>query len=201
MPVAVLLIAVAFLFGSLPTGVLLSRLLIGTDIREVGSGNIGAANVARTAGYKVGVLVAAIDILKGVIPVLLGLWLSQGHTVLALIALAAVLGHDFSLFIRFRGGKGVATTVGVVLVLAPLTAVIAAIVWLAVMVIWRYSSAASLAALVILPVVAYFSKQPPSYVAVMVALCLLGLGKHWENILRLAQGKERRFRVRPADGS
>src|SRR5689334_9195015 len=114
---SLLLICLAFVLGSFPSGVVLGRLLGGRDVRRYGSGNIGAANVAREMGFKVGIPVALADVFKG----LIAIWLAQGaglgHITLALVALAAVLGHDFSLFLRFRGGKGVATTLGVALAL------------------------------------------------------------------------------------
>src|SRR5579872_1265127 len=99
LPVVVL----AFLLGSIPTGVLLPRLLGGKDVRRHGSGNIGAANVVRTSGFKVGALVGLIDILKGLVPVLIGRMVGVDHTALALVAVVAVLGHDYSLFLRLRG--------------------------------------------------------------------------------------------------
>jgi glycerol-3-phosphate acyltransferase PlsY len=197
----VLLIAVAVLVGSLPTGLLVARRAIGTDIRQEGSGNIGAANVARTAGMKVGALVAVLDILKGVVPVLLALWASLDHTAVALVAVAAVLGHDFSLFLSFKGGKGVATTLGVAIVLAPLAALAAIVSWIIIMAIWRYSSVASLTALLIAPAVSALTGSPSAYTLALVALCLIGLAKHWENIVRLAQGRENKFRQRPASGA
>jgi glycerol-3-phosphate acyltransferase PlsY len=192
---------VAFLVGSFPSGVVLTRLLTGRDVRDVGSGNIGAANAVRAGGFKVGAAVALADILKGVIPVLLGRWIGLGASELALVALAAVLGHDFSLFLRFKGGKGVATTLGVALVLAPLATSLAMITWVGILLPWRISSLASLVALAFLPVYVWLTGGPPAYVVVTIVLFLLSAAKHWENIVRLAHGKEPSFRRRPADGA
>jgi glycerol-3-phosphate acyltransferase PlsY len=192
---------VAFLVGSFPSGVVLTRLLTGRDVRDVGSGNIGAANAVRAGGFKVGAAVALADILKGVIPVLLGRWIGLGASELALVALAAVLGHDFSLFLRFKGGKGVATTLGVALVLAPLATALAMITWVGILLPWRISSLASLVALAFLPVYVWLTGGPPAYVVVTIVLFLLSAAKHWENIVRLAHGKEPSFRRRPADGA
>ncbi|MDQ2762587.1 MAG: glycerol-3-phosphate 1-O-acyltransferase PlsY [Pseudomonadota bacterium] len=190
---ALLVICLAIIVGSIPSGVILSRLFTGKDVRKAGSGNFGAANVVRTAGLRIGVLVAIADILKGVLPVALGLAAGLSHPALALVALAAVAGHDFSIFIRLRGGKGVATTLGVALMLVPIVAVIAMLVWLATMGISRYSALASLIALAVLPVLALLTAQPGAYIWLFVALFVLAAGKHWENIVRLSRGKESRF--------
>src|SRR5438270_11965888 len=117
-----LLMILAFAFGSFPSGMIVSRRFDVDDIREHGSGNIGASNVAYVAGFRAGALVGFLDIVKGIIPVLVAIWLRLPHADLALVGLAAVLGHDFSIALRFRGGKGVATTFGVALMLAPYAA-------------------------------------------------------------------------------
>jgi glycerol-3-phosphate acyltransferase PlsY len=192
---------VAFLLGSFPSGVVLTRLLTGRDVRGLGSGNIGAANAVRVGGFKVGAAVALADILKGVVAVLLGRWVGLGSSQVALVAFAAVLGHDFSLFLRFKGGKGVATTLGVALVLAPLATTLAMITWLVVLLPWRISSLASLLALALLPVYVWLTGGSSPYVIVTLLLFLLSAAKHWENIVRLAHGKEPSFRRRPADGA
>lgn len=195
-------VGLAFLLGSIPTGVLLSRLLGGKDVRQHGSGNIGAANVVRASGFKVGALVGLIDILKGVVPVLVGRLLGVDETALAIIAVAAVLGHDYSLFLRFRGGKGVATTLGAALALAPPAAILAMVAWLIVMYVWRYSSLASLVALGLLPVFMAFTAQPAPFIASSIFLFMLGLWKHRDNIARLATGRESKFRrLKPSNGS
>lgn len=192
---------VAFLLGSIPSGVVLSRALMGRDVREIGSGNFGAANVARAGGFRLGIAVALIDILKGVIPVAIGLAAGLDHTGLAVVALLAVIGHDFSIFLRLKGGKGVATTLGVALVLMPAVALLAAGLWVAVFLSLRYSSLASLLALAWLPIGAVLFGQPAAYVWLAAGLAMLGVGKHWENLFRLARGIEPKFtRQRPADG-
>jgi acyl phosphate:glycerol-3-phosphate acyltransferase len=185
-----LVTCLAFVLGSIPSGIILAKLTTGRDVRQFGSGNFGAANVARAAGFKVGVGVALLDILKGVLPVLLGRMIGVNQVGLAAIALAAVAGHDFSVFLRFRGGKGVATTVGVALILAPGAAVLAIVTWLVVLAISRFSSLASLIALALLPVYMAATGQPSAYAALAVGLFILGSAKHWENIIRLASGTE-----------
>ena len=193
-------VALAFLAGSFPSGVVLTRLLTGRDVREVGSGNIGAANAARAGGFRVGAAVAVADVLKGLLPVLLARWVGLEPLPLAVVALAAVLGHDFSLFLRFRGGKGVATTLGVALGLAPLAAALAALCWLLVLLGSGYSSLASLVALALLPVLLVTTHQPAMYVVAGIALFVLALFKHLENISRLMSGTERSFRRRAESG-
>ena len=196
--IALLVICIAFLAGSFPSGVVLARIATGRDVRQIGSGNIGAANVARAAGFKVGAGVAVLDILKGALPVLLGRWTGLGHTALAIVALAAVLGHDFSIFLRFRGGKGVATTFGVALALAPLATLLAMATWLLVLGIWGYSSLASLIALALLPIFLGVTGQAPVIVVLASILFVLSAAKHRDNITRLTRGTEPGLRRRRA---
>lgn len=192
---ALLVICLAFLCGSFPSGVVVSARR-GRDPRLVGSGNIGAANVVRAAGFRAGAVVAVIDVLKGFLPVLLSMWLGLGQVTVALVGVAAVLGHDFSIFLRFRGGKGVATTLGVALGLAPAAAALAVITWGAVFLMSRYSSVSSLAALAALPLFVALTREPEAFVVVTFALFLLGAAKHWDNILRLMMGKEPKMGAR-----
>lgn len=195
-------LCVAYLLGSFPTAVVLSRLLAGDDVRTHGSGNPGASNVARTYGMKLGVAVAALDILKGLAPVVIAQRAGLPAAGTALVAVAAVLGHDFSAFLRFDGGKGVATTFGVALALAPLAGGLALIAWLAVIIATGYSSLASLVALFLLPIVLAMTGGPAVYTAAAVALFLLALWKHRENVLRLWNGTERKFSIlTPANGA
>lgn len=198
---AVFAVLVAVAAGSFPSGVALGRLVTGRDVRDQGSGNIGAANAARLGGFKVGAGVAVLDILKGVLPVLLGRVVGLQPAQLAVVGLAAVLGHDFSIFLRFQGGKGVATTLGVALALAPIGAAVAAVLWLVVLLRSRYSSLASLIALAVLPLAIAVTGSPPAYVPLGFGLFILAAIKHRGNIERLLTGRESRFRNRHADGA
>lgn len=198
---AAILPILAFLCGSFPSGVVLSRIFLRRDVREVGSGNIGAANAARAGGLKFGIAVGALDVVKGVIPVLVGRWVGLDAMALAIVALMAVFGHDFSIFLRFQGGKGVATSLGVALVLAPLAAGLAAVAWLATLAVSGYSSLASLVALALLPGFLVLTGQPIPFVIAGVTLFFLAAGKHAGNISRLMAGTEPSFREREADGS
>lgn len=188
----VVLAAIAYVCGSLPSGLLLARAFTGRDVRTIGSGNIGAANVSRLAGKWVAGAVLAFDLLKGAIPVVVALVLGLDPIQAAIVAGFAVLGHDFSVFLRFVGGKGVATTVGVCAALALLPSVAAGIVWLLVLGVTRVSALASLIALWMLPLLMAIFDQPPEYVALSFGLCLLGLYTHRHNLVRLATRAENR---------
>lgn len=189
----IVLVCIAFLLGSFPSGLVLSNRFLDRDIRGHGSGNFGASNVADAAGMKVGIAVGAMDMLKGLIPVLIARLVGMDHVALATVALAAVLGHDFSLYLRFKGGKGVATTFGVALALVPVAGLGAMALWYVVHRFSRYASVASLAALAGLPMFMGILGQPRPYVLLAMFLFVLGAGKHWENIVRLSRGEERRM--------
>jgi acyl phosphate:glycerol-3-phosphate acyltransferase len=186
-----ILMLLAFACGSFPSGVIISRRFHVDDIRQYGSGNIGASNVAYVAGARAGFLVGGIDIVKGVIPVVIGLVLHLPHADLALVGLAAVLGHDFSIALRFRGGKGVATTFGVAVVLAPYAAGVAALAWIASLVISKFASLASLIALGLLPMFMAVTGRPAEYVLLAGGLFLLSAAKHHQNIDNLRHDETR----------
>lgn len=192
-------IALAYLAGSFPSGVVLSRLLTGRDVRDVGSGNIGAANAARAGGFRLGAAVALLDALKGLLMIVLGRWAGLGPAALALVWLAAVLGHDFSLFLRFRGGKGVATTLGAALALALLPTIAAVVVYVGALLRSGYPSLASLLALAVLPIVFWLDGRPPVLGFMAALLFALSAAKHAGNIARLLAGTEPTFRRRDLD--
>jgi glycerol-3-phosphate acyltransferase PlsY len=183
----------AYLLGSIPFGYLLPRVLRGDDIRRHGSGNVGATNVWRVYGRWLGLPVAVLDVLKGLVPAALGLWLG-GDWVGVLAGAAAMLGHARPVYLGFsKGGKMVATAGGVALALAPFAALGCAVVWLAVFALTRYASLASMLAAVALPVLclALGSSWP---VVAFTALAALGvLALHRQNVRRLLAGTEPRF--------
>lgn len=189
-----------FFFGALPAGLWVARFR-GIDIRKVGSGNIGFTNVWRCVGRKEGGLVLVADILKGALPTaLLPLWLPEGDGLLRLdvaallIGVAAILGHCFTPFAGFRGGKGVATSLGVFLVLAWLPLLITLALWIAIVAATRYISLGSVCAAVALPVLIAFLQSPRIplfWAAAMIGL--LVLVKHRSNMVRLVKGQESRF--------
>ena len=198
----VLLLVVAYLLGSVPFGVLVARARGGVDLRRVGSGSIGATNVLRAVGKGAAALTLLGDIGKGAAAVGLGRWFSVSPTVLAMIALAAVVGHLLPVFAGFRGGKGVATTLGVILATMPAVGGLLLLIWLAVAAIWRYSSLAALVASAALPILAWLLDGRPPMVGLSVALLLIVLVRHRENIIRLRQGTEGKVgqRVKTSNG-
>ena len=189
---AAFLILVAYLCGSLPTGVWLGR-LAGVDVRRAGSGNIGATNVARTAGLRPALLTLTGDIAKGFVPTAIARVLLADARLIALVALAAFFGHIFSVFLRFSGGKGVATGFGVFLALAPGAALLAAVVFAAVAVATRYVSLASVLAAVSLPVATVALGTTPSAWIAALIICAAIVFRHRDNLSRLRRGIEPRF--------
>lgn len=192
----------AYLLGSVPFGLLIARLQAGVDLRRVGSGNIGATNVLRAVGKGAAALTVLGDLGKGALAVGIGRMLGVSPTLLALIALSAVVGHLLPVFLGFRGGKGVATTLGVVLVAMPAVGGLLALIWVTVAAVWRYSSLAALVAAAALPVLAWVLDGRPAMVALAWALLFLVVLRHRENIARLWRGTEGRIgeKVRTAGG-
>ena len=191
----VLLILCGYLLGSMPWGYWLPRLLTGVNIRKIGSGNTGAANVWRTQGFKLGLSVALLDVAKGLAAALLGVWL--GNELIGLLAgIAALIGHWRPVFIGFaRGGKIVATTGGVALALAPLATLAAAAVWIAVFLVTRYTSVASLLAAATLPLFAILFGASWLVVAFTAGAGVAIFALHRANIGRLLNRTENRFEL------
>jgi glycerol-3-phosphate acyltransferase PlsY len=192
------LVVLGYLLGSCPWGVWVVRLVKHEDIRKVGSGNIGATNVWRTYGRWLGVPVVLLDTLKGFVPALLGmLFVSPPHLAGIVAGAAAMLGHWRPVFLRFaKGGKMVATCGGVFFGVAPWVALTAGLVWLAVFVILRYASLASILAGLALPVFAYVYGYPTSVVVFGAAAAAAILFLHRGNLARLRAGTESRFHFR-----
>jgi len=187
------LVIFAYLLGSVPSGVVVARFMGGDDPRDGGSGNIGATNVLRTLGKKAGVVTLVADLAKGIVAVLVArAFLPQDCNYLFVVAFFVILGHDFSIFLRFTGGKGVATTIGGLIGLAPLTALLVVLVWLTVVAITRYSSAGSLAAGILSPVFALLVSHDTSLAIFCVLATALLVYKHRDNIKKLANGTENR---------
>lgn len=191
----VLGIIAAYLIGSVPFALLLARRWGGHDLHRVGSGNIGAANVLRASGVRAGIAVAMLDIGKGAMGVMLAGRLA-GVDAGPLAGLAAVVGHIYPFWLRFRGGKGVATACGVFTVLAPLAVPPAFAAF--ILSIWatRYVSVGSVVASLVLPSVAYFVDYPGPIVASACAVAILIIFRHRANLLRVRVGTERRVGAR-----
>ena len=193
----------AYLLGSIPVGYVLVRIFRRQDIRTVGSGNIGATNVLRSEGKVLGAATFVLDVVKGAAAVLLGAALAArvlptipARDVEAFAALFAVLGHMFPVWLKFRGGKGVATGFGVFLVAAPWAALAAITLFAIVFAITRYVSLASIIGAASFPVFAWFmvrGEKPAFFVAAQAIVALLIIVKHHPNIRRLLAGNEHRF--------
>jgi glycerol-3-phosphate acyltransferase PlsY len=192
----------SYLLGAIPTSYWVARLLKGVDLRQVGSRNLGATNLYRNLGWRYAVPVGLFDVAKGAVPVLVfGPRAGGGTWIPVACGVAAVIGHVFSLFVGFKGGKGVATAAGVVLGLVPLATLVAAVVWAAVVKLSGYVSLGSIAAAATLPVAAYaLHPAERDLVWFLAALGLFVIVMHRANIKRLLAGTENRFGRRPVAG-
>ena len=190
----VLLVVFGYLCGSIPTGVWFAR-SAGVDVRRAGSGNIGATNVARTAGALAGLLTLICDVAKGFLPTLLADAVVADRWQAVAVGIAAVVGHVFPIFARFAGGKGVATAFGVFLHLAPGAAAVSAVVFALVAVLTRYVSLASMLAAAALPAVCAAIHHPPPIWLGAVLVGALVIARHRDNIRRLRAGSEPAFRL------
>lgn len=189
----------AYFLGSIPFGLILARLFAGEDVRKSGSGNIGATNVARVVGPLAGVLTLLLDLAKGSAAVLLAERLSNESAEWMMVAaFAALVGHCFPVWLKFKGGKGVATAAGVFLVLSPWACLLAVVLFLLVVIFWRYVSLGSIAAAAAMPLLMYFlwapHHAPPLAVTLgTLAVTLLVIYKHRGNLQRLIAGVEPKF--------
>ena len=217
MPVLITILLLSYLIGSIPTSVIVARLVKGIDIRQYGSGNAGATNVLRVLGWKAALPVALFDVFKGTLAVLVFARLRFGDTPLPIDDLtlqawagaAAVVGHIWPVFARFRGGKGVATTLGVLLGLYPLAAVLFVSIFLLVALPSGYVSLGSITAALLIPVILHLAHiygwltVPDPVLRITVLFAGLILFAHRENVKRLATGTENRFgkrrRAKPSE--
>ena len=181
----------AYMLGAAPVGLILTTIYADTDVRETGSGNIGATNVLRSTNKGLGALTLALDMLKGALPVLWGALLYESWWMPGVVGFLAVLGHCTSIYLEFRGGKGVATATGVMLVVAPLATLIAAAAWAVVFFgLGRRGSLASIVAVLALPL-ALWGLGQAQWLWLAVALAVLVLARHKDNLTRLSRGEER----------
>ena len=197
-----LYIVIAYLLGSIPFGLLAGKMK-GLDIRQHGSGNIGTTNVFRVCGKSLGIVVFMLDVLKGIVPVLIAKQAVQDPNVgeglqPILAGVFAILGHNFPVWLKFKGGKGIATSAGVLGGLLPWTLLVAVITWIGFFIATRYVSVASILAAVSLPittaVLTYRSDGlPTAYLVFTLIIALLAIWRHRSNIQRLRAGKENRF--------
>lgn len=183
-------IIIAYLLGSISSAVIVSRVMSLPDPRQLGSGNPGATNVLRTGNKKAAAITLFGDLLKGLIPVLLAHWLSFEPLALCAVGLAAIIGHMYPIFLGFKGGKGVATTLGVLFGVSWPLAVAWIIAWLSIAKLSGYSSLAALIATMLLPIATWFLNYSQAVVFLTIAICLLVVWRHRGNIKNLARGEE-----------
>jgi acyl phosphate:glycerol-3-phosphate acyltransferase len=190
----------AYLIGSFPTSFLMAKFFKKIDIRQHGSGNVGATNVYRVVGKLPGVVVLLIDILKGVACVTILPLLLRRHvhavdpeTLKILLGTAAIAGHVWTVFLKFKGGKGVATTAGVVACLAPKVFLLCLVVWVVSFIIFHIVSISSILSAVSLPIASLILGKPTSFLLFAVTLAIVGSYKHKANIRRLIRGEEKRL--------
>jgi glycerol-3-phosphate acyltransferase PlsY len=194
------LVCVAYLIGSIPFGLLVAQAVGRVDIRRYGSGNIGTANVLRTVGKRAAVLTLLGDLCKGLFPALAALLLGGSDRLVAGVGLAAVVGHNWPIYLWFAGGKGVATTFGALLVMTPVPALLGLLVWLAVVLTSRYTSLGALIASLLVPPVVLLVSGPGPYFAFSLIATVLIFVRHRDNIRRLVAGTEHRVGRRVREG-
>jgi glycerol-3-phosphate acyltransferase PlsY len=187
-----LLVIFSYLLGSVPSGLIIGK-LSGLDVRKAGSGNIGATNVARLLGKTGGLLTLVGDTAKGFIPVLVVQQMGFSDPVTALVGAAAFLGHLYPIFLKFKGGKGVATGFGVLLGLAPLATTILLVIFAAVAFSTRIVSLSSMVTAIAAPLVLWLFNYSPTYIIMAVLIAIMIVFRHYANIQRLLNGTEPRF--------
>jgi len=196
MPIGIFVALFGYLLGSVPTGLLLARFFSKVDPRKTGSGNIGATNIFRTAGKGLGILTLVGDVLKGMIPIGIAIQLGISDLWLAAVGLSTFLGHIFPIFLGFRGGKGVATALGVYLVISPIAVLIEFLLFAGLVWRWRYISLGSICCATTIPIlIAFFRSDSQAYFILSVIIAALILYRHQENIVRLLQGTENKWKA------
>ncbi|MCF6313073.1 MAG: glycerol-3-phosphate 1-O-acyltransferase PlsY [Verrucomicrobiales bacterium] len=192
-----ILILTGYFIGSIPFGYLAGKLR-GIDIREHGSGNIGATNVLRTLGKSIGIPVLILDVLKGLLPVLIAQHFSDQTMIHILTAFATIMGHNYTLWLRFKGGKGIATSAGSLIPLIAIPLAIAVLIWVILFFTTRYVSVASIGAALAIPIVTIMQQSLQNewnlaMISFTVLLATLATWKHRSNIIKLYHGTENRF--------
>ncbi|MDI6735383.1 MAG: glycerol-3-phosphate 1-O-acyltransferase PlsY [bacterium] len=192
----VLIIIISYLIGSIPTAYLVGRIFGKVDIRTVGSGNVGASNVFRIVGKTAGISVLIVDILKGFLPVLIVHCLGFDILIGIVAGLGAITGHIWTVFLKFKGGKGVATGLGVFLGLAPLPILIILVIFIIVVAITKYISLGSIIGAFLLPLLLFFFAREGIIIIFGTIASLLIIIKHLPNIKRLITGQEHKFNTK-----
>lgn len=199
-----ILIVIAYILGSIPNALWIGKVFRGIDVREHGSKNTGSTNAARVLGAKLGILTLILDISKGAIPVALSFFMKadllENMTGISsldpiMVGIFAIIGHSFSLFMKFKGGKAVATTVGVFTVLVPKALLLAAVVFFVIFAVTRYVSVSSITAAISLPIFIFFLYWDVTYTIFGGIIAILIIVKHKSNIQRLLNGTESKFTI------
>lgn len=185
-----------YLLGSIPFGLVFTKMAGLGDIRQIGSGNIGATNVLRTGRKDLALATLLCDIGKAALVALVFKWVYESQLIGVVAGVAAVLGHNYSVWLKFKGGKGVASTLGLLLAMTPLVGVLTALTWLLTAVVFRYSSLAALNALTMAPIYSLFIENDKKIAGVYLLLTLLSFYRHRSNIKRLIQGEESKIRFK-----
>jgi len=194
-PIGIFISLFGYLLGSVPTGLLLTKLFSKVDPRKTGSKNIGATNIFRTAGKSLGIMTLMGDLLKGAIPVILAIQWGESDLWIAISGLTPSLGHIFPIFLGFKGGKGVATALGFYLVISPIAVFIELLIFAGIVWKWRYISLGSIICATTIPIlIAYFRSDSQVYFIVSVLIAALVLYRHQSNISRLLQGIENKWK-------
>ena len=189
----ILILAASYFIGSIPNGLIFGKLFWKTDLREHGSGNIGATNAWRVLGKKAGILIFVLDFLKGVIPVLLASHFIGTPWSMVIAGIMAIAGHVFSIFTAFQGGKAVATGLGIITVMMPKIALIVFVVWLAIVMITRYVSLGSVIASILVPILTVVFEYPLPFFDFGVFTATLIVLRHRPNLKRLLNGTENKI--------
>ena len=203
MPIGIFIALFGYLLGSVPTGLLLAKCFSKVDPRKMGSKNIGATNIFRTAGKGLGILTLVGDVLKGMIPITIAMewgltdqWSLSHHVWIGIVGLSPFLGHIFPLFLGFKGGKGVATALGVYLPISFTSVLIECFVFLGIVWRWRFISLGSITCALTIPIfIAFFRSDSQAYFILSVIIAALILYRHRENIVRLLQGTENKWKA------
>ena len=195
--IIILTILISFLCGSIPTGYLIIKKLYGIDIRTKGSGNIGSTNVKRIAGIKISIVTQTIDILKGIIPVVLGMYFAKIinlpvslDTYVSIIAISVILGHDYTPFLEFNGGKGVNTTLGAFILIAPIPTLTGVVIHFVLRLFTNIVSIRSIAIGIVIPIGCIILKFPIPIIISTILACILMIVRHKENLIRIIYNEE-----------
>jgi glycerol-3-phosphate acyltransferase PlsY len=195
MPVGIFITLFGYLLGSVPTGIVLTRLFSKVDPRKSGSKNIGATNIYRTAGKTLGVLTLVGDMLKGAIPIWLAIMWGISDLWIAIVGLSPIIGHIFPIFLGFKGGKGVATALGIYLVISPIAVLIEFFLFAFIVWKWRIIALGSITCATTIPIlIAFFRSDSKAYFILSVIIAALILYRHQSNIARIIQGTENKWR-------